>query len=296
MAEGTGTSAAALPDLSPMIPRELTPRPSPEIVQGPFEPNRPRVNSRAGMSNYFDQKGMQQPPIHPALQKDRLQTSGPPPISLSPNVLTPAGSSARPSPTSPFVQNMTPPLSGSNTPTFTPPPMQSPPVQPSQVIPPNRTGPLRKKTVSKADISEPTLVSFTSNIDTVDLPEGASLKNGMDEVPPPPVPPINPRRRAAHRLFSVGRKDAEEASPMGVNRSKTPDPWVSRAPEQDFPFDVARANRQRSNSRSPGPQQALASPPMREYGFGHPATNGSPERVQRSPAPPHPVAMEGGMF
>lgn len=307
MAEGTGSSAAALPDLSPMIPRELTPRPSPDLSQGPFEPNRPRTNSRAGMSNYFDQKNPQA--IHPALQKDRLNAGGPAPITLSPNVLTPTGSSTRPSPTSPFAQNMTPPLSGTNTPTFTPPPMQSPPVQPSQVVPPNRTGPLRKKTVSKADISEPTLVSYTSNIDTVDLPEYASLKNGMDDVAPPPVPPINPRRKAVGRMFSVGRKTAAAAvddsppppSSSLHNRSHTPDPWTSRTPEPDaFPFDVARATRNRSDSRSPGAQQALASPPLREFGFAPPAAaTGSPERVQRSPAPPpppHAVAMEGGMF
>ena len=313
MAEGTGTSAAALPDLSPMIPRELTPRPSPEIAQGQFEPpNRPRTNSRAGMTNYFDQKNNQQPPpIHPALQKERLHAAaGPSPISLSPNV-----SSARPSPTSPFTQNMTPPLSGSNTPTFGQTPVSSPPIQPSQVIPPNRTGPLRKKTVSKADISEPTLVSYTSNIDTFDLPEHVSLKNGMEDVgPPPPVPPINPRRRAANRLFSIGRKDTEEkekekegpsssSAAVNMNRSKTPDPWMSRAPEPDFPFDVARgagahdaAGRQRSSSRPPGPQQAMSSPGVREFnGFASPTgVGGSPERVQRPPV--HPVPVEGGMF
>ena len=211
---------------------------------------------------------------------------------------------------------MTPPLSGSNTPTFTSPPsqIQSPPIGPSQVIPPNRTGPLRKKTVSKADISEPTLVSYTSNIDTIDLPEGASLKNGMDDVgPPPPVPPINPRRKAVNRMFSIGRKNhtasaedvrspPEHSPSVNFNRSKTPDPWQSRAPEPDFPFDAARGNasvnanaagRVRSTSRPPPPQQALSSPPMRQdYGFGHPS-NGSPERVQRSPAPP---LVEGGMF
>lgn len=293
MAEGTGSSAATLPDLSPMIPRELTPRSSPDVGQGQFEPNRPRTNSRAGMSNYFDQKNTQ-PPIHPALQKDRVQGEGQSPIVLPSSTFAPVSNGARPSQNSPFVQNMTPPLSGSNTPTFTPPPMQSPPLQPSQVVPPTRNGPLRKKNVSKADISEPTLVSYTSNIDTVDLPEGASLKNGMDEVAPPPVPPINPRRKAAHRMFSLGRKDADDSPPSTATRSKTPDPWTSRSPEPDYPFDVARANRQRSNSRSPGPQQGFASPPLREYTF--PPANGSPERAQRSPAPPHPVTMEGGMF
>ena len=52
-----------------------------------------------------------------------------------------------------------------------------------------------KKVVQKSDISEPTLVSSTSNISTVNLPPGASLSRGTSETLPPPVPPINPRRR-----------------------------------------------------------------------------------------------------
>ncbi|OKL57413.1 hypothetical protein UA08_07650 [Talaromyces atroroseus] len=49
-----------------------------------------------------------------------------------------------------------------------------------------------KRQVSKAQISEPTLVSSTSNVPMVDLPSGASLSNGMYT---PPIPPMNPRRR-----------------------------------------------------------------------------------------------------
>ena len=292
MAEGTGSSAAALPDLSPMVPRELTPRASPEAVQTGFDAGRARSGSRTGMSNYFDQKNLQANYNPAQAQRDRLAAAGPSPVALSPNSYSPAIGPARPSPTtaSTFAHNMTPPLSGSNTPTFTP--IQSPSMPPSQVVQPNRNGPLRRKTVSKADISEPKLISYTSNIDTFDLPEGTSLKNGMNE--PPPVPPINPRRKVANRMFSIGRKEQEANPPLQGGRSKTPDPWLSKSPEPDLPFDVARGNRNRSNSRSPGMQSALASPPASDYGFVPTPT--SPERVQRSPAPPHPVVMEGGMF
>ena len=293
MIEGTGSSAAGVTELSSMVPRELTPRPSPDVVQSQFEPPRPRANSRAGMTNYFDQKSLA--PIQTG-SKDRLTPAGPSPITLSPNVYSPApsSSSARPSPTFPFAQNMTPPLSGTSTPlssTFT-----SPPQIPQSSGRSN--GPLRKKTISKGNISEPTLISATSSFDTVDLPPTASLKNGMTDEPPP-VPPINPRRRATKVMFgSVFRKDSEDSLHSSSGRSKTPDPWVSRRPvESDLPFEVPRGNRSVSQTRSPrmpGPKQSFDhSPAMRQYGFA--PNSGSPERLdRRSPVPP--VAIEGGMF
>ena len=55
----------------------------------------------------------------------------------------------------------------------------------------------RKYSINKNTISEPTFLSGTSSVITVDLPAGASLNNGMDEIraEAPPVPPLNPRRR-----------------------------------------------------------------------------------------------------
>jgi hypothetical protein len=143
----------------------------------------------------------------------------------------------------------------------------------------------------------------TSNIDTIDLPEGASLKNGMDEIPPP-LPPINPRRRATKGIFGIGaRKDTDENSQLYGARSKTPDPWMgSRPAEQDFPFEPpSLANRSGSETRSPrmpaSKQSFDHSPGMRQNGFV--PNTGSPERMGRPPVPPQPVGMdqmEGGMF
>jgi hypothetical protein len=291
MIEGTGSSAAGVPELSPMVPRELTPRPSPDVIQHPFEAPRMRSNSRGGMSNYFDQKALQ--PIQ-TNSKDRLTPGAlSPAATLSPNVYSPAASvSGRPSPTIPFAHNMTPPLSGTNTPlsgTFTPPPQIPPQLPPSSGRP---NGVLRKKTISKGDISEPTLISSTSNIDTIDLPEGASLKNGMDE--PPPLPPINPRRRAGKGLFGLGgRKESEESVPYYGSRSKTPDMLSSRPyADSDFPLEAPpRGPRSVSQTRSPRmPKQSFDQ--MRSHTM--PLSTGSPERGARSPVPP--VAFEGGMF
>lgn len=294
MVEGTGSSAAGHPELSPMIPRELTPRPSPETTQSQFDSQtRARSSSRNGMTSYFDAKNLQ------PIQTGRLAPNGSGPAILSPNVYSPALSSARGSPiVSPYLQNPTPPMSGANTPqtsTFSTPPV--PVVQPRQ-------GVLRKKTVSKAEISEPRLVSSTSNIDTVELPEGASLRNGMES--PPPLPPINPRRRGT-RKWGLGRAEAsEDATNFGrsktldlnFGRSKTPDPWMSRAPESDFPFELARTTRNHTDGRlNMVPKQSFenhSTPALEQYGVGPAST--SPERARRSPASARPVPVEGGMF
>lgn len=79
----------------------------------------------------------------------------------------------------------------------------------------------RKRSINKHDISDPTFVSSTSSISTVDLPPGASLSNGMDSVysgsslsgAPPPIPPINPRRKRTQTLRqALGRLDKPETA------------------------------------------------------------------------------------
>lgn len=287
MIEGTGSSAAAVEGLSPMIPREMTPRSSPDVVQGQFDPSRARSDSRA--TNYFDSKTLN--PVQTS-SKEHLAPMGPPPITTAHNMPSPALSSGRPSPLpSPFAQNMTPPLSGASTP-------MSSNFPPQHQVPPPMTragGPLRKKTISKGEISEPTLVSMTSTFDTVDLPDGASLKNGMDE--PPPVPPINPRRRAAKHLFSLGRKDSDDSTTSHRSGSKTPDLFRTKSPEPSFPTDVHPAFRNGPDTRSPripaAKQSFDQSPVVRPHGFSSATT--SPEKA--SHPPPRPVAtMDGGMF
>ncbi|KXL51009.1 hypothetical protein M433DRAFT_137247 [Acidomyces richmondensis BFW] len=303
MVEGIGSSIAGHPDMSPMIPHEFTPKPSPDVMQSPFEAQtRTRSNSRpAMMANYFDPKNAQ--PIQNA-PTARLAPGGPSPVLYSP-----AGSSARPSPVpSPIIPNPTPPVSGANTPqaaSFTPPPM--PIIQPRQ-------GALRKKTISKSSISEPTLISSTSNVDTIDLPEGASLKNGMDE--PPPLPPINPKRRAARKLFGLGRGGGGNGAGTGAGgemsddaynygnfgRSKTPDPWMVRnTPEPDFDMVATRPNPQHHNNTTRVvPKQSFenhSTPALQQYGFSPPPPiTASTERVERSPIPEKHGAVEGGMF
>ncbi|PWY74599.1 hypothetical protein BO94DRAFT_524551 [Aspergillus sclerotioniger CBS 115572] len=102
------------------------------------------------------------------------------------------GAAPRPSPIAPYSANATPPLEDmSQGHSLTPVPTNSS----TNTAPPQRAlgnNGLQKRMVSKALISEPRFVSCTSNVPTVGLPPGASLSNGMQT---PPIPPMNPRRR-----------------------------------------------------------------------------------------------------
>ncbi|EME77448.1 uncharacterized protein MYCFIDRAFT_217084 [Pseudocercospora fijiensis CIRAD86] len=191
MIEGHGSSATAH-------------EPSPEASPAMLPSDRDSNGSRTNMQPYFDQKmGLA------AQNMSRLALNGPQAVPLQPNVYTPG----RPAPVAnAYTSNPTPPLSTSSNGTPAPAsPATFSPEEYSPIIPsssrPSVT--LRRKTVSKSEISEPILISSTSNVDTVDLPPGASLKNGIDQ--PPPIPPINPRRRGTRKLFGlVTSKDASD--------------------------------------------------------------------------------------
>lgn len=102
------------------------------------------------------------------------------------------GHTLRASPIAPYTAHATPPLRAMSpiapTPTM---------ITGSAYPPAPRSASARKRSVNKHDISEPTFINSTSSVTTVDLPEGASLSNGMDStsISKPPIPPINPRRK-----------------------------------------------------------------------------------------------------
>ncbi|KAF2724508.1 hypothetical protein K431DRAFT_145540 [Polychaeton citri CBS 116435] len=312
MAEGTGTSAYGLPDF---IPQELTPRPSPDIMQEQFQNVRARSNSRQAQnqvqqSGYFDSKNLQ----HLSTGQSGAPSPG---AGSSPNAYTSSnisGFGASPSTMAPAYvpSSTTPPLSGSSTPinharTFSP--------TGNAIATKSSSQRLRKKTISKSDISEPTLIASTSTIDTVDLPEGASLKNGMEEAEAPPIPPINPKRRGTRRFFGNPRDASSSSSPVPQRepeepRGKTPDPWI-RPSERNatMPFDHAAGGKRDYNGlvAPRAPQTVALSPtvaapvngnaPAQQFDFG---TSGelqySPERVERSSPPQQGISMDGGMF
>jgi hypothetical protein len=128
-------------------------------------------------------------------------------LGVHPSARPPAASSQSQSPASFSSHVMSPPLgaaTGASKAAFSKANIPNMPIIPN--LKP-RGELLRKKNINKFDISEPTLVSSTSNIDTVDLPPGASLKNGMDEIYALEQQSVATRRR---KLFGFGRESASQ--------------------------------------------------------------------------------------
>ncbi|KAF1820973.1 uncharacterized protein K489DRAFT_261775 [Dissoconium aciculare CBS 342.82] len=258
-------STTSLHDLSPMIPRELTPKLSADPGAS-HNDSRFSNDTKSPLGNYFESRSS--PTVH----------TRPPPAFATPNGYNPI----RPAP----IASVTVPLLSSS----------STPVVPAYVPPSSmrsRSNTLRKKTISKADISEPTLLETTANFETVDLPEGASLKNGMTSAPP--IPPINPKRRGTrNKLFTGmgGRNDPEEFSahpysspiktPSGGEESSS---QRSQTPDSDFHFPPSNVVRVPSRS-------ALSQPTNSgEYDQNYDRKSGNtPDRGR--PA----VSADGGMF
>ncbi|KAF2457910.1 hypothetical protein BDY21DRAFT_19030 [Lineolata rhizophorae] len=304
MVEGTGSSAISYAELSAQTAHlnAASGASTPEIIpeRMGMAQSRLRSNSKAaGSPGYFDSHSLRpintngpapSPRLSPAVVSPAIMSPGhspglPTSPRPSPSMPSPATFS-RPSPITPFSANTTPPISSSNTPvssTFQP---QTHPSQPPQNH--SRIPTARKKSINKHDISEPTLISSTSNVDTIELPPGASLKNGIDEQPPP-VPPINPRRRR----FGFGRTENYDNSSPQVPTTVL----ESTFSDDDDKQARARSRLRKSSSEgrslsSKARHQAVMSPnpPLPPQGFPdhmRPVNGGSPPR--------RPMA-EGAMF
>ncbi|KAF9696933.1 hypothetical protein EKO04_004965 [Ascochyta lentis] len=221
----------------------------------PLPTDRPSVDSqgrtRSRSNSYFESKHLH--PIqtntpHPPLPVPSgiPQPKYAPGIPISPRP-SPGGHNSpgmttyqpQASPVPPFPATHTPPASNPTTP-------NSAAFNPNAVQPLIRQGMLRKKSIAKAEISEPVFLSTTSVIDTVNLPAGASLKNGSEPFVPPPVPPINPMRRR----FGFGRSDSDKSSDGPTSH---PDMDTLRAP---YPESV-RTNTSEASSQIPQPRNRL---------------------------------------
>lgn len=294
MVEGTGSSANTYPNMSPAIPQHMTPsaHQPPELRPESPQPSRLRSNSRSTAASYFDQKSLH--PIHtghspmvgssprlsPAANSPAMGLSPGLPLSPrpSPNLTGPGVNSLRPSPSPvpPFSANSTPPLSAANTPiasTF----------NANGSLPSGGLKAPRKKSIQKSDISEPVFISATSVMDTVDLPAGASLKNGFE--PAPPLPPLNPMRRR----FMFGRSENHE---MQVPQPPFAEPYrTASADETDNRSRQTRHKLRKSSSEGrslnvkAGPQAPGALSPA------HPPQH----FIGASGSPPRPI-VDGAMF
>lgn len=308
MAEGTSSRTTSMypdtystPDLLEQHP---LPPPLPQLQPSQSSP-RLRSNSKASSpalgAGQWDQSS-----LHPAMRTNTAPSpnlfqgvgAGPLPSNAStPNLSRPLPSPLQPpgtfppfqsghSPITPntYAANMTPPLSGSSTPVF-----PSFPTQPQQPVPLRAT--TRKRSVQKSEISEPTLISTTSVVDTVSLPPGASLKNGLDEVAPP-VPPINPRRR----MFGFGRsgENSPQPTPQHTPTSNSPPRGTASVFEED---DLDNRSRSRQRLRKvPSKDQGLSERARRERELEALANVSNAPHVLHHQAGSPPIVMEGGMF
>lgn len=234
-----------------------------------------RSGSHSGTPSYFD--------LPPPPQHHPPPVPGPNPVMI--------GNAPRPSPIAPYSANATPPLDLTPSPSSPPAPTFA--AAASHVVPqraPGHTG-LQKRPINKLQISEPTLLSCTSNVPTIGLPPGASLSNGMET---PPVPPMNPRRRRQTTTQTIlgalkgEKQDAQSSSPSEYASSGRGTP----APDERSMFEDERPlsrSRLRKTSSEGGSLNVKAR-----------------QEVMSSPAPPMPypppsypppnVPMEGGMF
>ncbi|KAI5360848.1 hypothetical protein Slin14017_G090230 [Septoria linicola] len=261
MIEGHGSSATAhefSPDGSPALP------PSDRSSDG----------SRSGMQAYFDQKNGRS--LHSV--NTQIASSGPSPATAPSTLVSNVYTPGRPVPVAnAYSENPTPPIMGSS-------PALSPVISPTTFaggVPfPARGAGLRKRTITKHDISEPTLISSTSNVDTVDLPPGASLKNGMEDAPR--IPPINPRRRGTRKMFGLGSKEPAE-------------PTIPQATRSD-PNLLLQTSPKREAQIMPGNVMRLQAFDQPQFDGLSPTTPGSPEQRVRGPGRAVTAPMEGGMF
>ena len=286
MLEGSRTAypASTLPSLPGYVANPTPPLPPARPSEDSQGRMRSRSNSQAAHSAYFDSKHLQPgqtvtPPgsISPRLPvpQSKLPSGAPLSPRPSPGGFSGNGFSQPTSPMAPFSANHTPPVSNPSTPNTT--------AFPGAASAPPRHGMLRKKSVAKVDISEPVFISTTSSIDLVDLPPGASLKNGADGAAPP-VPPINPMRRR----FGFARGDA---------MSPPPEPTVQAGP--GAPYAEAPRNRLRKASsegkslREPVQPPTGVSPAMPPAGFAN-RHDSPPRPINREPIVQQ--AMDGAMF
>ncbi|ENI05281.1 hypothetical protein COCC4DRAFT_40631 [Bipolaris maydis ATCC 48331] len=311
-----GSRAAYPPNTIPSLPGYVAhptpPLPAPKTSMDSEGRSRSRSNSKVSASNYFESKHLN--PIQTNLTPGQNARFPPPHGKLSPGLpVSPRpspgaysnhsgqGYSHPNSPMPPFSNSHTPPVSNPTTPNPATP--SAPAFNPSTVQPVNRQGMLRKKSVAKSDISDPVFISTTSVIDTIDLPPGASLKNGS-EYDAPPVPPINPMRRrfGFGRGEGQGSADADPAVQPGIEVPRAPFAEPLRTGSADGLYEQAhppprnmlrKATSEGRSLRGVAQGQMGPSPPVPSSGFQ--GRNKSPPRAMNAQARGQ-GSVEGAMF
>ncbi|KAL8701489.1 MAG: hypothetical protein Q9201_004875 [Fulgogasparrea decipioides] len=146
-----------------------------------------------------------------------------------------------------------------------------------------------KASISKQDISEPIFKSCTASVDVVDLPPGASLKNGLDyDTTRPPIPPLNParRKRTQTLLQALGR--LEQSHPVPSSHHTQPmmtNPYQERntfsaddsGPPRKPRHKLRKSSSEGGNMKLKARQQAMMAP--------SPAVPSFPQNMAAQPSP-----------
>ncbi|KAJ4310447.1 hypothetical protein N0V94_008440 [Neodidymelliopsis sp. IMI 364377] len=277
----------------------------------PLPTDRPSVDSegrsRSRSNSYFESKHLhpiQTNTVHPPLPVPSgiPQPKHSPGMPISPRP-SPGGYGSpsmngyhpQASPVTLFSANHTPPASNPTTP-------NAPAFNTGAGQPLIRQGMLRKKSIAKSEISEPVFLSTTSVIDTINLPAGASLKNGSEPFVTPPVPPINPMRRR----FGFGRSDSEKSndgptSHPDLDSARAPYAEAARTSPSDTPVSQIPQPRNRLRKTSSESKslhgmaqgQSGAVPAMPPAGFLA-RNNSAPRPINEQPMAQQ--NMDGAMF
>ncbi|KAL6718533.1 hypothetical protein ACLMJK_004625 [Lecanora helva] len=217
-----GAGPGLMPESRP--PTSNAPRPTDELMASMARHGGPNTErSQSAMSGRMRSRSNSKTAAAPSYPGPRMAPPG------TPYMLNPSPSSTRSNPFShqPASSNNNDPRpSISSAPSF-PPPQRSP-TRPFHSRPGARGGVnTRKQSINKNDISEPTFITCTSTVDTINLPEGASLANGMDEREPressaPPIPARDARRKRTQTLLqALGRGAGEKAESSPSSPVKT---------------------------------------------------------------------------
>ncbi|KAF3388619.1 hypothetical protein F1880_003304 [Penicillium rolfsii] len=221
-----------------------------------------RSTSRSGTSNFQYERPFAYQQSHP------------------PSII---GATPRAPPAAPaYSANATPPLNEDQSPTAPMAAMPNTTHSLPQRAPGN--GLLQKRSVNKKLISEPTLVSSTSNVPLVGLPTGNSMSSvsSQQEANPPPLPPMNPRRRrGTQSILSAFKSDKHES------RMYSPAPSISD--EQSYFPDDEKRPRSRNRLRKTSSEGGNLNTRARQEALVSPAP-----AVPQYPPPAVPV--DGGMF
>jgi hypothetical protein len=291
MTAGTG-NYGGLYDKSNKTPSVISlPRPSLDGGDQPFyersasamSNGRQRSNSRQAGPGYFDN-----PPSMQSYNEPISATELPPPL-----------------PIQAYSANSTPPLSSPALSNASTPTLPSYPMSHNSGLPPfghrSASGLAgRKKSVTKNMISDPTLVSTTSNIPAVSLPAPPDFR--PHELASPPLPVMNPRRRrptATQTLFAGPGNDKMEMNSGLPSMPESPNRPHHQFEERSTFSDEGehRQFKQRARLRKTSSEGGNLNARARQQAMmaSSPAIPRFPPGIGYSKPPPA-HAMNGGMF